>query len=116
MFSTHRLIQVGNLGYSMDDRDLARLFAPHGVVSLARVSIHRNSRQSTGYGLVAMESVEQSEAAIAALNGTMHCGRVLSLAWSTQEVVNDTPPDVLFFPMNIPIDPPKRSDQPERSG
>ena len=73
-------IRIANLGYSMDDRDLARLFAPHGEVYSATIST--SSNQSTGVGFVQMGCDREGEAAIAALNGRSHCGRMLVVCWS----------------------------------
>lgn len=112
----HRTIQIGNLGYSMDDRDLARLFAPYGAVRHATVCTHRNSGQSTGVGFVEMESEAEAEVAIGALNGSMHCGRMLSLCFSIRESMPDESADVMFGPMNM-IDEGSPGDaSPERRG
>jgi RNA recognition motif-containing protein len=75
-------IQIGNLGSSINDRDLARLFAPHGAVQGAKVSTHFDTGRSTGVGFVEMEPVDAGQAAIAALHGRIHVGKILSVCWS----------------------------------
>lgn len=112
----YKTIQIGNLGYSMDDRDLARLFTPYGVVRSATVCIHRNSGQSTGVGFVEMESEEEAESAVGALNGTLHCGRVLSLCLSVRESTSDVSPDEMFGPMNLIEESSPDDPAPERRG
>lgn len=77
-----KTIQIGNLGYSMDERDLARLFAPHGTVLGASVNTHFDTGASTGVGFVQMESDSEAASAIAALDGLEHLGRVLCVCWS----------------------------------
>jgi transformer-2 protein len=109
-------IQIGNLSNFVDDRALAELFAPHGIVHSAKVSTHFDSGQSTGAGFVEMESGNEGEAAIAALNGRTHCGRILSVCWSEPCANPDERPEQLFGPMNMAdvIAPPE--EKPERRG
>lgn len=92
-----RTIRIGNLGYSMDNRDLARLFAPHGDVNSATVATRSN--QSTGVGFVQMECDHEGEAAIAALNGRPHCGRMLAVRWSNPWSEQDAPRADLHEPV-----------------
>jgi RNA recognition motif-containing protein len=75
-------IRVANLSHWVEDRALARLFARHGVVRNAHVTIEQNSGHSTGIGVVEMESDAAGEEAIASLNGSSHHGQVLSVQWS----------------------------------
>jgi len=98
-----KTIQIGNLGYSMDDRDLARLFAPYGVVHSAEVSTHFETGLSTGVGFVKMESDAEADRAIAALHGHTHCGRVLSVCWSREFAMPAAIHGAMFGPMNMSI-------------
>jgi RNA recognition motif-containing protein len=82
----HKTIQIGNLGYSVDDHELARLFAPYGAVRSAKVATHSDTDQSTGVGFVEMESNAQAASAIAALNGRVHGDRILCVCWSSARV------------------------------
>jgi RNA recognition motif-containing protein len=77
-----KTIQIGNLDYSIDDHELARLFAPHGAVCSAKVSTHFSTGHSTGVGFVEMETDQAGESAITALNGRTHRGRILAVCWS----------------------------------
>lgn len=72
-------LYVGNLSYSVDSADLQALFAEHGTVVDAAVVKHRDTGRSKGFGFVEMETDEQAQAAIAALNDTEHEGRPLSV-------------------------------------
>ena len=70
-------LYVGNLSYDMTDSDLENLFEPHGAVPSAQVIMDRDTGRSKGFGFVEMDSGEQAEAAIAALNGQAVGGRAL---------------------------------------
>ena len=62
-------LYVGNLSYDVADGDLQNLFETHGTVQSARVIKDRDTGRSKGFGFVEMDSGEQAQAAIAALNG-----------------------------------------------
>lgn len=72
-------LYVGNLGYSVSDSDLQRLFEPHGTVESAQVITDRDSGGSKGFGFVEMSSSAEAQAAITALNGAQHDGRALKV-------------------------------------
>ncbi|HZR81064.1 MAG TPA: RNA-binding protein [Candidatus Binatia bacterium] len=72
-------IYVGNLSYSVDQAALEALFAPHGTVTSANVITDRDTGQSKGFGFVEMSSNAEVQAAIAALSGTEHAGRPLTV-------------------------------------
>lgn len=73
-------LYVGNLGYGVNDADLAQLFGQHGTVGSATVVMDKATSQSKGFGFVEMSSDEEAQAAIATLNGTDHSGRALTVA------------------------------------
>ena len=75
-------IYVGNLPWSIDDRQLEDLFKEHGEVTSARVITDRFTKRSRGFGFVEMES--GAEDAIQALNDSEVEGRKL--------VVNESKP------------------------
>src|SRR5438552_3988180 len=77
-------IYVGNLRWGLKDQDLANLFAPYGEVTSAKIVTDKFTQRSKGFGFVEMASDEESQAAIAQLNGTEVEGRSL--------VVNDSRP------------------------
>ena len=70
-------IYVGNLPYSTTDQELQDLFANHGNVQSASVVTDRYTGRSRGFGFVEMESAEEAQQAISALNGTDYGGRNL---------------------------------------
>ena len=72
-------LYVGNLPYSVADGDLERLFAAHGTVRSAQVIMDRDTGRSKGFGFVEMDSDDQAEAAINALNGKEVDGRTLTV-------------------------------------
>jgi RNA recognition motif-containing protein len=75
-------IYVGNISWSMSDRDLENLFAEHGTVTSAKIVTDRMTNRSRGFGFVEMS--DGAEAAIAALNEAEIEGRKL--------VVNESRP------------------------
>ncbi len=72
-------LYVGNLAYSVTDRDLEGMFAPYGTVQSAKVIMDRDSGGSKGFGFVEMGSDDEARAAIAALNGSEVEGRALTV-------------------------------------
>jgi len=74
-----RKLYVGNMGYEVSSSDLEQLFAPHGEVRSAEVINDRMTGRSKGFGFVEMGSDQEAQAAIAALNGKEHGGRMLTV-------------------------------------
>ena len=72
-------LYVGNLPYGVGDGELQTMFAPHGAVQSAQVIMDRDTGRSKGFGFVEMDSGEQAQAAIAALNGREVDGRTLTV-------------------------------------
>jgi RNA recognition motif-containing protein len=72
-------LYVGNLAYSVSDGDLEQMFAAHGSVTSAQVIMDRDTGRSKGFGFVEMGNDQEAQAAIAALNGTEHDGRTLTV-------------------------------------
>ena len=72
-------LYVGNLSYGTTDSDLQNLFEAHGTVESAQVIVDRDTGRSKGFGFVEMDSGEQAQAAIAALNGQEVNGRALTV-------------------------------------
>ncbi len=75
-----RRLYVGNLKYQVDSAALEQIFSEHGTVVSAQVIADRDSGRSKGFGFVEMETDEQAQAAIDALNGQQHDGRVLTVS------------------------------------
>ncbi len=74
-----RKLYVGNLTYGVGDNDLEQMFAAHGTVQLAQVIMDRDTGRSKGFGFVEMNSDQEAQAAIAALNGKEMDGRTLTV-------------------------------------
>ena len=72
-------LYVGNLGYSIGDSDLEKLFTTYGSVRSAQVIKDRDSGRSKGFGFVEMGSEQEAQAAITALNGKEIDGRTLAV-------------------------------------
>jgi RNA recognition motif-containing protein len=72
-------LYVGNLSYDVSSSDLEALLSEHGTVLSAEVISDRTTGQSKGFGFVEMDSAEEAEAAIEALNGQTHSGRTLTV-------------------------------------
>ena len=72
-------LYVGNLSYEVTDSDLQSMFEPHGTVQSAQVIMDRDAGRSKGFGFVEMNSDQEAQAAIAALNGKESNGRALTV-------------------------------------
>src|SRR5205807_66203 len=72
-------LYVGNLGYGVSDSDLLKMFESHGTVQSAQVIMDRDTGKSKGFGFVEMNSDQEAQAAIAALNGQQVEGRSLTV-------------------------------------
>ena len=77
-------IYCGNLSYQSTDEDLNTLFQEYGDVASAKVIRDRETDRSRGFGFVEMESDDEAQNAIHALNGQEFMGRKL--------VVNESRP------------------------
>jgi len=80
-----RKLYVGNLSYDTGNDELRRVFSAHGAVVSAQVIVDRESGRSKGFGFVEMGSDADAQAAIAALNGSMHAGRSLTVSEARQQ-------------------------------
>jgi len=72
-------IYVGNLAWGVTNEDLLELFGQYGKVLQAQVISDRETGRSRGFGFVEMESDQEAETAIEALNGAMHNNRPLTV-------------------------------------
>ncbi|HEV8058680.1 MAG TPA: RNA-binding protein [Gemmataceae bacterium] len=72
-------IYVGNLSWECTADDMLALFEEHGAVARAQVITDRETGRSRGFGFVEMESDEEAQKAIDALNGQEHQGRPLTV-------------------------------------
>ena len=72
-------LYVGNLSYGVTNADLENMFSPHGTIRSAEVIIDRATGQGKGFGFVEMESDQEAQAAISALDGKEHEGRSIKV-------------------------------------
>lgn len=71
---------VSNLSIHTVEDDLKTLFSRYGSVSSVKVIKDRESGRSRGFGFVEMDSAEEANNAIKALNGKDIEGRALSVS------------------------------------
>jgi cold-inducible RNA-binding protein len=72
-------LYVGNLSYDTGDGELQQMFEPFGSVQSAQVILDRDTGRSKGFGFVEMDSGEEAQAAITAMNGQDLNGRALTV-------------------------------------
>ncbi|MDX8403361.1 MAG: RNA-binding protein [Mariprofundaceae bacterium] len=70
-------IYVGNLSFNTDDHGLSEVFAEFGEVASAKVVMDRETDRSRGFGFIEMDSSDEANAAIKALDGAELDGRNL---------------------------------------
>ncbi|KAH8836105.1 hypothetical protein DL96DRAFT_1455284, partial [Flagelloscypha sp. PMI_526] len=72
-------LHVSGLSSKIDSRELEEIFAKIGRVQKAQVMYDPHTSESRGFGFVTMESNEEADAAITALNATDIHGRTLNV-------------------------------------
>ncbi|KAG1726144.1 hypothetical protein EDB19DRAFT_1753233, partial [Suillus lakei] len=72
-------LHVSNLSHRVDTRDLEAAFAKIGRVKKASVMYDPHTRESRGFGFVTMETSEEADAAITALNATDLMGKTCTV-------------------------------------
>jgi RNA recognition motif-containing protein len=70
---------VGNLPFSTSSPDLEQMFAVYGEVSRAQVITDRDTGRSRGFGFVEMDSADEAQKAIDALDGSEIDGRQITV-------------------------------------
>ena len=83
-------LYVGNLPYSVTEAKLEEHFSQHGKVVSARIITDKFSGRSKGFGFVEMESAEQAERAISALNGAEFEGRTIVVSEARPQEPRDS--------------------------
>jgi RNA recognition motif-containing protein len=76
---------VGNLSFSMGDRDLREAFAEIGEVERAEIVRDRFDGRSRGFGFVEMQTEEDAALALRAMNGKELAGRPLRVEAATSQ-------------------------------
>jgi RNA recognition motif-containing protein len=72
-------LYVGNLSFSMTERDLHELFSQAGEVESARIITDRDTGRSRGFGFVEYKDSAAAESAIKQFNGYQVAGRELTV-------------------------------------
>ena len=72
-------IFVGNLSFNTGEDELRQLFEPYGQVDRVSIMTDRDTGRSRGFGFVEMNSNEDGEKAITALNGSQIGGRTINV-------------------------------------
>lgn len=72
-------IFVGNLSFNTNEDELRQLFEGYGQVDRVSILTDRETGRSRGFGFVEMNSNEDGEKAIAALNGSQVGGRTINV-------------------------------------
>ncbi|MDJ0516334.1 MAG: RNA-binding protein [Okeania sp. SIO2F4] len=72
-------VYVGNLSYDATDEDIKEVFAEYGTVKRVQVPSDRETGRPRGFAFVEMETEEEEEAAIQALDGAEWMGRNLKV-------------------------------------
>ena len=70
---------VGNLDFKVTENDLQDAFAAHGTVIEANLVTDRTTGRSRGFAFVTMNSPEEAQKAIDALNGKELGGRAVNV-------------------------------------
>lgn len=97
-------LHVSGLSSRVDTRDLEAAFAKIGRVKKASVMYDPHTRESRGFGFVTMESVEEAEAAVTALNATELMGKAMTVEKARRGRARTPTPGRYYGP-------PKRSDR-----
>ncbi|KAJ7628328.1 RNA-binding domain-containing protein [Roridomyces roridus] len=96
-------LHVSGLAHRLDSRDLEDAFSKVGRVQKASVMLDPHTRDSRGFGFVTMESAEEAEAAVTALNGSELGGKAIRVEKARRGRARTPTPGKYFGP-------PKRGD------
>ena len=77
--SINNKLFVGNLSFNTTENSLQDTFAAHGTVREVALMMDRETGRPRGFGFVTMDTQEEAEAAINALNGQDVDGRALTV-------------------------------------
>jgi cold-inducible RNA-binding protein len=86
-------IFISNISFKVREQALTELFSQFGEVTSVRIIKDKETRRSKGYGFVEMANDNEGNAAINALNGSMHYERniVVAEAKGKKEPVTQSP-------------------------
>jgi cold-inducible RNA-binding protein len=81
-------LYVGNLPYSIKDKDLEELFKSVGEVVSAKVICDYDSQRSKGFGFVEMTTEDDAAKALSEMNGKDVDGRTLKVSEAKPKTEN----------------------------
>lgn len=73
-------IYVGNIPYQVTQDDIKEVFAEYGTVTQVKLPIDRESGRVRGFAFVDLDTEDQENAAIEALDGAEWMGRELKVS------------------------------------
>jgi RNA recognition motif-containing protein len=73
-------IYVGNISFDATEQDIRGLFSEYGEIELLKIITDRFTGQSRGFGFIEMETEDDAQKAISALNGKPFMGKTLTVA------------------------------------
>lgn len=74
-------LYVGNIDYSITEKDLSKIFAKFGKIHKISIPINKYTGRGRGFGFVIFSSVEEAEKAIS-LNGLKLRGRQIQVSFA----------------------------------
>ena len=70
---------VGNLSFDTTENDLQDAFSAHGTVTETNLLMDRTTGRPRGFGFITMDTAEEAQKAISAMNGAQLGGRALTV-------------------------------------
>lgn len=74
-------LYVGNIDYSVTEKELKELFAKFGEVEMVNIPVHRHSGKTRGFGFITFGEVESASKALS-MNGSEFKGRSLQINYA----------------------------------
>jgi RNA recognition motif-containing protein len=72
-------IYIGNLSYRATEDAVTEVFAEYGTIKRVQLPVDRETGRMRGFAFVEMQSDEEEQAAIDALDGAEWMGRILKV-------------------------------------
>ena len=72
-------LYIGNLAFSITERDLEKAFKKYGTVNSARIITNGLAGKSKGFGFVVMAGSNSAQAAMKGMNGSELSGRKVTV-------------------------------------
>ena len=77
---TGKVVYIGNLRYTMEEKDLFKMFVEFGSVGDVNLQRKPGTEESKGIAFIEMYKAEEADKAIEALNGTVVGGRTIKVS------------------------------------